>query len=870
MEAPSTKRFTIRRRLGEGGMGVVYEAFDEDRRTPVALKTLNRVDGSALARFKREFRALQELAHPNLVALDELFFENQQWFFTMELLDGVDFVTHVTGKAPLYPVETTVSSGVSESAGALARGTWQGRGLSFDERKLREGLRQLLEGLSALHAGDKVHRDIKPSNVLVTREGRVVLLDFGLVTAASPHDRTTGHALVGTPAYMAPEQAALREVGPAADLYAVGVMLYEILTGRLPIDGHPLQVLVDKQTQQPLPPSSIVPGVPEDLDALCTTLLLRDPVLRPSAADILRSVSVTRTSGISLRPAVAEGPIFVGRSAELAELRDAFSVTLNGDPATVLVCGESGVGKSYLVRQFTEQLLVERPETLLLEGRCYERETVPYKTIDGIVDALSRRLSRMSPPEAGALLPTRCAVLAQVFPVMLRVPQVAKEHAARATATEPHELRERAFAALRDLFTRVAARRPTIVVIDDLQWADDDGLRALAEILSQPEAPPLLLLGTVRLASGEDATLQRLRAVVPDEPRVLHLANLAPDEARALAVSFLERSGTSDADPEVIASEAAGHPLFVEELARHVALGGSARDDVKLDDAIWSRVLQLEAPTREMAELVAIAGKPIPQEVAGAAARIEPAEFSRRAAALRVSNLVRTGGARSADAIEPYHDRVREAVLARVTPERRRALHEALAIAFEASSHHDPETLAVHWREAGNAALAARHASAAGDQASKASAFDRAAQWYEQALAITPDGEASRRELRIKLGDALASAGRGAMAVPYFEAAAAQSPPLQALDLRRRAAEQLLRSGHFDRGIDATRAVLAAIGMRLPRTLFGTLALLIYYRLRVRMRGMRVKARPAGETTAEEIARIDVCMSVGLTLSFVD
>src|SRR5208337_4721742 len=104
----------------------------------------------------------------------------------------------------------------------------------------------------------------------------------------------------------------------------------------------------------------------------------------------------------------------------------------------------------------------------------------------------------------------------------------------------------------------------------------------------------------------------------------------------------------------------------------HVALGGSARDDVKLDDAIWSRILQLEGPTRKMAELVAIAGKPIPQEVAAAAAQVEPAEFARRSATLRVANLVRTGGARWADAIEPYHDRVREAVLARTAPERRR------------------------------------------------------------------------------------------------------------------------------------------------------------------------------------------------------
>ena len=149
-------------------MGVVYEAYDEDRHASVALKTLNRFDGDALARFKREFRSLQGLAHPNLVALDELFFESEQWFFTMELLDGVDFVTHVTGQAARVPYQSTVR----ESAGELAErpevgGEDAGGQASFDESKLRDGLRQLLEGLSALHAVDKVHRDIKPSNVLV-------------------------------------------------------------------------------------------------------------------------------------------------------------------------------------------------------------------------------------------------------------------------------------------------------------------------------------------------------------------------------------------------------------------------------------------------------------------------------------------------------------------------------------------------------------------------------------------------------------------------------------------------------------------------------------------------------------------------------
>jgi len=200
-------------------MGVVYEAFDRERRTPVALKTLRSVEARALARFKNEFRALQDLEHPNLVSLGELMLDGGAWFFTMELVEGVGFLPHIRPaaflartadeRAPRSSAETEIMERAvaprSELGDAFEeRVPERSTQKPFDEPKLRGGLRQLAQGIAALHQAGKVHRDIKPSNILVTTTGRVVLVDFGLVTHMDPDRQSSSGSVVGTTEYMAP------------------------------------------------------------------------------------------------------------------------------------------------------------------------------------------------------------------------------------------------------------------------------------------------------------------------------------------------------------------------------------------------------------------------------------------------------------------------------------------------------------------------------------------------------------------------------------------------------------------------------------------------------------------------------------------
>src|SRR2546426_10506188 len=253
------ERFRIVRRLGSGGMGVVYEAVDRNRDETVALKTLRSWDPAGIYRLKKEFRSLAEDAHRNLVTLYELIAHEQSWFYTMELIEGVTFLDYTRG----------------EGASDLAH--------------LRAAFPQIVEGVMAIHEAGKLHRDLKPSNVLVTPAGRVVILDFGIADVVAPPSplQTREEGLWGTVAYMSPEQVEGQR-SPASDWYAVGVMLYEALTGRLPFQGSALRVLADKGRQDPPSLSELVPELPQDLVTLCGDLMARDPAARPEDGEILR------------------------------------------------------------------------------------------------------------------------------------------------------------------------------------------------------------------------------------------------------------------------------------------------------------------------------------------------------------------------------------------------------------------------------------------------------------------------------------------------------------------------------------------------------------------------------------------------------
>ncbi len=250
-------------------------------------KTLRHLTASSLVRFKREFRALQGLDHPNVVSLGELISEAGGWFYSMEFIEGVDILNYVRPELAWRSSDVVPSAPPTDALDSLryvrlpGRASGEGAPL-FDEMRLRESLRQLASALAAIHEAGLVHRDIKPSNVIVTAQGRVVLVDFGVVGDVRDDLSTTGgRRMVGTPLYMAPEQAMMATVGPEADMYGFGVVLHEALTGTLPFDGSRLQVLLEKQQHEPPAPATIAPGNPQRPS---TPALHGAPALRAQAA----------------------------------------------------------------------------------------------------------------------------------------------------------------------------------------------------------------------------------------------------------------------------------------------------------------------------------------------------------------------------------------------------------------------------------------------------------------------------------------------------------------------------------------------------------------------------------------------------------
>ncbi len=846
-------------------MGDVYRAVEQASGRVVALKLLRRASGRAILHFKREFRVVSRLIHPNLATLYELHRDGERWFFTMELVEGgvpfIDWVRPPPRDAEPPLLSATITEDHAPTVAPTSPAGPAAAPAALDVPRLRAALAQLADGMIALHSCNKLHRDLKPSNVLVRPDGRVVLLDFGL---AFDLDRANaldaGTSVSGTPAYMSPEQASLAPLSRASDWYAFGVMLYEALTGERPFKGSTHEILRAKQELVPRPPSALVPEVPPDLEALCMRLLSRSPADRANAREVLAVLGSAPSAATTARERGAAGPLG-GRLAELDELQRALADAAEHG-VTLFLSGESGIGKTRLIREF---LAETEGDVVVLDGRCYDREAVPYRALDTVVDALAAELLRRPAASVAAMIPAGVEAAVRLFPVLRQVPAIAQRRDDIAASISPQELRGRAFDGLRGLLAGLGTQSQIVLVIDDLQWGDADSAVFLADLAHHPGTLRLLCILAHRNEPGLDVVAQ-VRAASPDlargDIRTIELGPLSPADALELA----QELGAEGEAVASLARDAGGHPLFLAEL-----LQTREHDDAPptLDRLIGRRVARLSAGAAAVLRAAAVAARPMPLERVARVAGLSDA--AAEIALLRSERLATVTQSSSDESLlETYHDRVRSGVVASMSPALVRSVHEALAQDYEQHAAGDVDAIVVHWLGAERFDRAASHATEAARAAEAGLAFHRAANLYGVALRHGAAGVERQRTLQRKQADMLAYAGRFDEAASAYGHAAALSEGDDALDAERLRLEQLLRAGNLRAGLEHGRRLLRRVGVAMPTTHAGTLLELGRQRILTRLRGLGFVERDAREVPRETLRHLDFLSSVSQGLGLVE
>ena len=876
------ERFSVERPLGVGAFGSVFVVWDREREQRVALKRLERADPGSIYRFKQEFRALANVVHPNLVRLHDFFALDDGWCFTMDLVEGVRFDHWARGidrpagaESSMEVLIASARTGASDTvvevpsrAGRLAHRKPLPARLEFDAERLRGATRELLRGVLALHEAGILHRDLKPSNVLVERSGRVAILDFGLAaTGVVDSHKSIDGSVAGTPAYMAPEQARGLALTTATDFYAVGAMIYEVLCGYVPFHDDIAEMLAARVSRDLADPRESWQGLPDDLTELALSLLRRDPSRRPNSVELSERLELVphRTSFASV------STNFVGREVELSVLEHAFALSTSGKTAVAHVHGASGNGKTTLVRRFLGGLTA-RTDAVVLEGRCYERESVPFKAFDELVDALGRYLQKLRPVEAAGLVPRDAPALLRLFPALGRLELIASLPGRPATADAP-ELRRRAFGALREIFTRITDSRPLVLFIDDVQWGDADSAQLARDLFAPPDAPPLLLIVGYRGIADEDNELLRtLRSPEASDAgweRIEVAVGALPEaEARALAIRLLGDAENAEAQSRTIAAEAEGSPLFVAELARTARTGRSQGEAVSLGRVVGERVASLGDSARRLLELLSCSERPLDESELRSASSIEAHELSVAVDRLRDEHLITITQQRAKSLLAVPHDKLRLSVREGLDESTIRSHHLSLARALEASGDAEPESLAHHFRAARESEKSLLWNERAGDRADAGAAFDRAATLYGHALEQAKGSE--RRRLVRKRASALASAGRGLAAAKAYLELAAELDGEAALEARQRAAEQYLRAGHVSEALETYGPVLAEADLDLPRTPRTALASLLFQRAKLKLRGRGFRQRSEADVPADMLHRIDLSWTLGNGLSGID
>jgi len=547
-------RYQVRQLLGEGGKKKVYLVHDNtlDRDVAFALIKTEKLDKESKTRITREAQAMGKLGdHPNIVTIHDMGEHEGQPYIVLPVMSGGD-IEGLIEKAPEHklPLEQAIS--ITKS---------------------------VCQGLEFAHSKGIIHRDLKPGNVWLSADGTAKIGDFGLAVAVDLSRLTQSGMMVGTVSYMPPEQAMGGKVTPKADLYSLGAMLYEMVTGRPPFIGDDSVAIIGQHINTSVvSPTWHRADLPPGLEVLILQLLEKDPEKRPSSAGyVLKALESIEAGKVEKEPSqVTTAPessplyrkVFVGREPEQKQLQTAFSGAMSGQGALMMVVGEPGIGKTALCEQLATYVTLRGGKTLV--GHCYEEGSLslPYLAfVEAMRSYVLTRETRDLRKELGTGAADVARIVSEVREKLKVEPRFPES---------PEEERYRLFQAVTSFLTNAAKVQPLLIVLEDLHDSDKGTLEMLIHVSRNLSGARLLIVGTYRDVEVDrthplSAALAELRRVATFD-RVL-LRGLNADEVRRMLES-ITREEVPWSLAEAVHRQTEGNPLFVQEVVRYLVEEG--------------------------------------------------------------------------------------------------------------------------------------------------------------------------------------------------------------------------------------------------------------------------------------------------------
>jgi tetratricopeptide (TPR) repeat protein len=758
-------RYQVRRFLGEGGKKKVYLAHDTllDRDVAFALIKTEKLDDATRTRVSREARAMGRLGdHPNIVAIYDMGDHERQPYIVIPVMPGGD-VEGLIEKAPERRLPIEQALGVAKA---------------------------ICRGLEYAHGKGIIHRDIKPGNVWLSADGTAKIGDFGLAVAVDLPRLTQSGMMVGTVTYMPPEQAMGGKVTAKADLYSLGAMLYEMVTGRPPFVGDDSVAIIGQHINTPpVSPTWHRADLPPALETLILQLLEKDPEKRPESAAVvlqaLETIEAGKEKAEPLKEAPAENPlyrrVFVGREPELKQLKSAFDGAISGQGALMMVMGEPGIGKTALCEQLATYVTLRGGRTLV--GHCYEKGSLslPYLAF---VEALRSYVLTLEVKDLREELGSGAADVARIISEIRERLKIKLR-----PQKDPEEERYRLLQAVTGFLSNAANVQPMMVVLEDLHDADKGTLDMLTHVSRNLAGARLLIVGTYRDVEVDrshplSAALAELRRV-STYGRVL-LRGLNADEVRRMLES-ITRESVPWGLAKAVHRQTEGNPLFVQEVVRYLAEEGlitrkeggwrPTRDTPLemsipegLRDVIGKRLSLLTPECNQLLSVASVIGREFALETLKAVARINEDVFvNALKEAVRLS-VLEERSQRGAVRYRFTHAFFRQTLYEEMIAPQRLKLHQQVARALETLyakrlEEHAAE-LAEHFSHSTDPAdlkKAVEYCKMAAKRATDVYAYGEAVRLLEQALKVQevldPEDKAKRCDLFLALGDVLLLAG---------------------------------------------------------------------------------------------------------------